>query len=168
MISCTLDNDDAHDNCVFSQTEISNQFSPKNVPPESPIPEIRIETEQENGTYVTSPVVDDSTDRQLSATKSQTAHWANNRTRVDDLDDMPPPYPMTESPRARISGGHSVTHAHTSNKKSMSSSPAALPPHTHSMAAKTMSSKAKGMDNNLYRAMVMEGFQNITGKVTSV
>ena len=37
--------------------------------------------------------------------------------------------------------------------------------HGHKPASKTMSGRAKSMDNNLYRAVVLEG---LAGKVTSV
>ena len=40
--------------------------------------------------------------------------------------------------------------------------------HGHKPASKTMSAKIKSMDNNLYRAVVLEGFQGLAGKVTSV
>lgn len=63
--------------------------------------------------------------------------------------DLPPPYPMEGSPYHRW--------------RSSSESPV-----RHKSAAKTMSAQAKNMDNNLYRAVVLEGFQGISGKVTSV
>ena len=64
--------------------------------------------------------------------------------------DVPPPYPMEGSPYHRW--------------RSSSESPV----RSHKPAAKTMSGQAKSMDNNLYRAVVLEGFQGISGKVTSV
>jgi hypothetical protein len=239
--------------------EILYQFSaPRGVPPESPIPEIRIQTELENGTYVTSPVEDSdvalpppighrlptitissdqiqplstgnghplhslpatnghpmpssnghpltfSNGRALrnpqpqSSTASTRSHHNTNsqqspagttqkssdsgRIREGIEDDPPPPYPMSESPggaaktRSRQQNSTSYTQ-HTSTNHSQShhaSPPPRQPPATatgtgaHSVAGKTTSSKAKGMDNNLYRAVVLEGFQGITGKVTTV
>ena len=221
----------------FLKAEISYQFSaPRGVPPESPIPEIRIETELENGTYVTSPVEDSEVDRRQLSTKdgrlmraattnthqvptatttngrqmipattttngrqlptatpnSHQSHVTNGRTHAArnqyPEDDLPPPYPMlSESPRgAKHSHSRSPT-SHTSHSHSTPPPPPPpLLPHsrspsphrrspsphsepaTHSTAKKTMSAKAKGMENNLYRAVVMEGFQGITGKVTTV
>ena len=158
----------------FFQNEISYQFSsPRTIPPESPIPEIRIETEQENGTYVTSPVEDDLL-RIPTVSNSRPEPWKHRKqvTRAKDLedDDLPPPYPMTESPRAvKSSRSRSPAHTHASDYRQKTSPSSSHPPApTHAMAAKTMSTKAKGMDNNLYRAVVMEGFQGITGKVTTV
>lgn len=197
--------------CIFIQTEISYQFSaPRGVPPESPIPEIRIETELENGTYVTSPVEDSEIDRELSWNDRQLPPTATNgrqlpattmkarplaamttssrqvptstsnghqmttghqshvnngrmhktRPQYQD-DDLPPPYPMSQSPRAKFPRNRSSTQPST---RTHSSSPHSA----HNTAKKTMSAKAKGMENNLYRAVVMEGFQGITGKVTTV
>ena len=131
------------------------------MPPESPIPEIRIETEQENGTYVTSPVDDSITDLQLPTTNGRTGPLII-RTRIEDSD-LPPAYPTSESSQSQRAS-NSLTNAHSPNNKSSSSAST----HVHTMATKTMSTRAKGMDNNLYRAVVMEGFQGITGKVTSV
>ena len=213
----------------FPQNEISYQFSaPRGIPPESPIPEIRIETELENGTYVTSPVEDcdlqlppanghqlptititsdrarpaastnghplpSGNGRQLpsangrplpssaaNSPRSQsingrrlpaatTNHVPHSRQAQGNFDaDPPPPYPMTESPGGATKTGHrnrsSTQPARTSTNHS--SSPHASPSAVgHSAAKNTMSSKAKSMDNNLYRAVVLEG---ITGKVTTV
>ena len=212
------------------QNEISYQFAaPKGIPPESPIPEIRIETELENGTYVTSPVEDSdvhftptgighrrlptitvtggpatmSNGRALPATNGRSSpvaswpqpssadsngyHSTNNRPQPplgpsstklqprqgqqEEAKDPPPSYSMSESPMETRVGGHrsrSSTHpTHTSTKHSPtnSTSPSTS---THPTAKKTMSSKARGMDNNFYKAVVMEGFQGITGKVTTV
>ena len=243
-------------NSVFSsQNEISYQFSaPRGIPPESPIPEIRIQTELENGTYVTSPVEDSDvtlpppighrlptititsdqiqpvstanghplhslpatnghpmpssnghpltssngralpTSQPLSSTASTRSHHNTNtqrspagttqksshsgRIREGIEHDPPPPYPMSESPggaaktRSRQQNStSSPQHASTNHSQySLPRQPPATATGTgaHSVAKKTTSSKAKAMDNNLYRAVVLEGFQGISGKVTTV
>lgn len=100
-------------------------------------------------------------------------------------DDPPPPYPLTESPGGARTARHYTTHTSTSSQassieqsstsrhrsSSSPTSPTSLSssfPTTdtnHATAKKTITSKAKEMDNNLYKAVVLEG---ITGKVTSV
>ena len=251
-------------NSVFSsQNEISYQFSaPRGIPPESPIPEIRIQTELENGTYVTSPVEDSDvtlpppighrlptititsdqiqpvstanghplhslpatngrslpatnghpmpssnghpltssngralpTSQPLSSTASTRSHHNTNtqwspagttqksshsgRIREGIEDDPPPPYPMSESPggaaKTRFRQQNSTSSTSTNHSQSHHTSLPRQPPATatgtgaHSVAKKTTSSKAKAMDNNLYRAVVLEGFQGISGKVTTV
>ena len=257
------------------QNEISYQFpAPKGILPESPIPEIWIETELENGTYVTSPVEDSdvqlppsighclptitvtsdhvqpvptanghplhslpasnghSNGRSLPSTtnghslpsangrplnysngraetssngrafanpqpmpasattrihrntSSQHSSGASEkssrsgRTREYIEDDPPPPYPLSESPRGaktknQQQNQNSSTQFNSTNHPQSHQTSSPCPPANatatgRSVAKKTMSTKAKGMDNNLYRAMVLEGFQGITGKVTPV
>ena len=147
------------------QTEIPYSYSTSNVPPESPIPEIRIETEQDNGTYVTSPVEDVPADYSpLPGTVRRTII-----AQMSDSD-LPPAYPSSEEDHSHRARGFSDAplYMHTTVENGKSSSSSAVAAGTHSTASKTMSVKAKGMDNNLYRAIVLEGFQGITGKVTSV
>ena len=117
-----------------------------------------------------------STNARQNANGRQLPAGASNksgRTQQDREADPPPPYPMSESPggarashRIRSSTQPTqTTHTSTNHSSSPHSSPSAT---RHSVAKKTMSAKAKGMDNNLYKAVVMEGFQGITGKVTTV
>lgn len=103
---------------------------------------------------MTSPVDDDTVDHQLPATNGRTAPWVIKTRGVDQ--DLPPAYPASQTSRTRSlsdSRGYAITNQPMSDRRH------------HSTASKTLSTKARGMDNNLYRTVMMEG---ITGKVTSV
>lgn len=105
---------------------------------------------------MTSPVDDDAMDHKLPASNGRTAPWVVKTQGMDR--DLPPAYSASQTSRSR-SPSDPRGYVSTTTNQFMSEH------RHHSTANKTLSTKVKGMENSLYRTVMMEG---ITGKVTSV